>query len=63
MFGTTSQFARYHLSAGTFRKKDKYKRMKPEATASRLTDVGEGGSLKRHLTMGKVSPFGGSMGE
>ena len=42
------------------RKKEKYKRMKPPVTSSRLTDVGDNGSLKKHLTMGKVSPSNGA---
>lgn len=46
------------------KKKDKYKRMKPEANASsRLTDIADGASLKKHLKMGKVSPFNGSLCE
>jgi hypothetical protein len=44
------------------RKKDKYKRMKPPVTSSRLTEIGESSSLKKHLTMGKVSPSGGGGG-
>ena len=41
------------------KKKDKYKRMKPEAN-SRLTDIVDGGSLKKHLKLGKVSPYMGT---
>ena len=48
------------LYAGSMRKKEKYKRMKPAVTSSRMTDVGDGGSLKKHLTMGKVSPSNGA---
>ena len=48
------------LYAGSMRKKEKYKRMKPPVTSSRMTDVGDGGSLKKHLTMGKVSPSNGA---
>ena len=50
----------YVTRAGSMRKKEKYKRMKPPVTSSRMTDVGDGGSLKKHLTMGKVSPSNGA---
>ena len=42
------------------RKKEKYKRMKPAVTSSRMADVSDSGSLKKHLTMGKVSPSNGA---
>ncbi len=32
--------------------------MKPPVTSSRLTEVGDSSSLKKHLAMGKVSPAG-----
>ena len=44
--------------AESMKKKDKYKRMKPD-DGSRMTDVPDGASLKKHLQMGKVSPYGG----
>ncbi len=44
---------------GSLRKKDKYKRMRPEA-ASRLTTLGDNTPV-RHLKAGKVSPFNGNL--
>ena len=41
------------------KKKDKYKRMKPEATASRMTATSETPNAKKGLHLGKVSPFSG----
>ncbi|XP_059080155.1 serine/threonine-protein phosphatase 6 regulatory ankyrin repeat subunit B-like [Tigriopus californicus] len=46
----------YRACKRSMKKKDKYKRMKPEAT-SRMTDVVDNASLKRHLKLGKVSPY------
>ena len=43
------------------RKKEKYKRMKPETTQSRLTDFGDTASLAKKR--GKVSPYDSSLGK
>ena len=46
----------YQTCKKSLRKKDKYRRMKPEST-SRLSDVNADGSLKKTLKAGKISPM------